>query len=198
MEIWRDVKRYEGLYQVSNLGRVKSLDTKDWVQPSIRNGAVLNGFWRLRKGRILLPLVRNKSLASPYLCVKLCKDKKAKTISIHTLVASAFPEICGEWFPGAEINHLDENPSNNNAENLRWVDKKTNINWGTRNQRVAGHFNKPVYQYTLSGEFVREWESVASAGRNGYNRTGIIFCCSGYHKTSKGYRWSYTKTEAIN
>lgn len=169
-EIWRPVEDCEGLYEVSNLGRVRSL--------------------RYRKIHILSPR-RNYN---GYLAVNLTNKKQHK---VHRLVAFAFPEICGEWFPGAEVNHLDENPSNNNAENLRWVTHKENTNYGTRTKRAAakcrnGKKAKKVYQYTVDGVFVDDYPSVREVERQlGYLNSNISSCASGKKETAYGYIWKY-------
>ena len=109
--IWKDVKNYEGLYQVNNYGQVKSL----------------------RKGKILRTFKNGKTTHQALHLAN--KDKVSKKEYIHRLVAFAFPEICGEWFEGAEVNHLDENPLNNTPANLRWTTHRDNNLWGTKIER---------------------------------------------------------------
>lgn len=114
-EIWRDIEGYEGLYQVSNLGRVKSLERIDEMG-------------RLRLGRILSPVIDRYG----YLRVNLYKEGKRKTFQVHRLVGQAFiPNP--EGLP--QINHKDEDPSNDRADNLEWCSRSYNINYGTRNER---------------------------------------------------------------
>lgn len=175
IEIWKDYKDYEGLYMVSNWGRAKSLDTyiKD------RNGTV-----RFCKGRILKPVIVGRG----YLKVNLYKNNKQKQYYVHRLVAEAFipnPENL------PEVNHKDENKLNNNAENLEWCDREYNCNFGTRNEKVAKKCSKPVVQYTLDGQFVREWESIRECGRNGFNQGNICMCCQGKLKKYKDFIWKY-------
>lgn len=101
MEEWRDIEGYEGLYQVSNLGRVKSVDR---IHTYEAFGKIIN---RSIKGKVLKG---NKSgTKRDYWFVGLCKENVVNQQYIHRLVAKAFPEICGEQFEGAEINHKDEN-----------------------------------------------------------------------------------------
>ena len=111
-EDWKDIKDYESLYQVSNLGRVKSL----------RNN-------KSKKEKILKP-GNNRG----YLYVPLYKEGKRKIYAIHRLVSEAFIENPNN-FPC--VNHKDENPSNNCVENLEWCSREYNNNYGTRNQRVS-------------------------------------------------------------
>ena len=96
-EEWRDIKGYEGLYQVSNFGRVRSL-------PQIR-----------RDGRILGRNIKSGNIVQ----YALSKDHVLKSYTAHRLVVDAFPEICGEWFEGCNIHHKDHNRLNNSAENLK-------------------------------------------------------------------------------
>lgn len=110
MEIWRDIKDYEGLYQVSNLGRVKSL--------KYGKEKILKGY-KYRGG---------------YLRVDLYKERKVKHFPIHRLVASAFINNPNNL---PQVNHKDEDKTNNCAENLEYCDSSYNTNFGTRNERIA-------------------------------------------------------------
>lgn len=179
-EIWRDIKDYEGLYQVSNWGRVKSL----WFG----------------KEKVLQPLKKTDG----YLQVHLCKDGKQKTFLIHRLVTSAFLDNPDNL---PEVNHKDEvktnnfvgTPENNFRDgNLEWCDRKYNNNYGTRNERdsktkINGKWSKPVLQFTLDGEFVREWPSMMEAQRNGFKHPKISLCCQGKKPQYKGFKWEYKK-----
>lgn len=187
-EYWKPVVEYEGLYMVSNWGRIKSFDT-------YRKGP--NGSIRICKGRILKPVTTKDG----YLKVTLCKNGKKKTFKVHKLVAEAFLEIPEELkhLKGTrylQVNHKDENKLNNNVENLEFCDCKYNINYGTRIERVAkkntnGKCSKKVYQYTLDGKFVKEWKSTRECNRNGYNHGAVAACCRGKQKTHKGFIWKY-------
>lgn len=180
-EIWKPVVGYEGLYEVSNWGRIKSLP---------RNGTV-------KYARILKPYTTKYG----YLRVVLHKNNKQKKFFVHRLVAEAFIEIPEELkhLKGTrylQVNHKDENKQNNNVENLEFCDCKYNINFGTRTERVVekntnGKRSKKVYQYTLDGEFVREWVSTKECGRNGFNQGNVAACCRGQLKHHKGYIWRY-------
>ena len=173
IEIWKDIKDYEGLFQVSNLGRVKSLGNGRTYKTS-----------RIRK------LYTNKY---GYLQVQLCKDGKRKWFRVNRLVATAFldnPE--GK----TEVNHIDEDKTNNRVDNLKWEWHKDNINHGTRNERVSkamtnGKLSKKVLQLSIDGKLIREWPSVAECGRNGFNIGHVAACCRGEQKTHKGFLWMY-------
>lgn len=188
-EEWRDIKGYEGCYQVSNLGRVKSLTRKD------RNG-------RTRAERIL---VNNKrSSEKDYLRVHLSKDNVAKDYSIHRLVAIAFiPNPNGYTV----VNHLDNNPSNNNVTNLEWTTLKGNMEWASRQHRM--HYNPqnllkaqiskkiPVIAINSNGEEFYFDSQVEAAKRLNVKSGHIAAACRkeyGY-KTVGGYQWKYADAE---
>lgn len=164
-EIWKDIEGYEGDYQVSNFGRVKSL--------------------KFGKELILKPVITTKK----YLQVNLCKNKIRKVYHIHRLVAQAFISNPNSL---PQVNHKDENPSNNSVENLEWCDCKYNINFGTHNQRSAEKRSKPVLQYTKSGDFIKEWKSLTEVHTNlGFNIACISYCCLGKYKYAYGFIWKY-------
>ena len=171
-EEWRPVVGYEGLYLVSILGKVKGI----------------------QKGKIL----KAENLGN-YNRVCLSRNKVMKHFFVHVLVALAFPEICGEWFEGAQVNHKDENTLNNEAWNLEWCDCRYNVNYGTGNKRRSEternrkDLSIPVYQYDLKGNLVHKWLSQQEAGRNGYDQPNINACCTGRRKQHKGFIWRYAE-----
>ncbi len=189
MEQWKDIKGYEGLYQVSDLGRVRSLDKYVWN--------IHNQSYSLRKGKILKQGkgVKN-SQGQYYRNVKLYKDGKHKSFKVHRLVAKAFIENPDNL---PFINHKDENPENSQACNLEWCDQKYNVNYGTGLERSAKkHINhplksKPISQYTLDGEFVASYPSIAEAERQVPKvfHNNISKCCKGKLNRTGGFKWSY-------
>ena len=120
---------------------------------------------------------------------------KGKQVDIHLLVVRAYPEICGEWYKGCQVNHLDEDKSNNNAHNLQVTSPKQNCLWGTRSERktkAGSGIPRRIYQYDEEGELVGWYDSQALAARFlGINQTNISRCMKGIYKTAGGYKWSY-------
>ena len=175
-EIWKDIKDYEGLYQVSNWGRVKSFDT-------YKKGK--NGSIRFYKGKIL----KLKTNKDGYSQIGLWKNGKRKYFLVHRLVAEAFISNTDNL---PCVNHKDENKQNNVVSNLEWCSAQYNNTYGTRIERVALKKKKPVLQYTLDGAFVREWASAKQSEReDGFDSTNICKCCQGKIKTHKDFIWKY-------
>ena len=160
-EIWCPIKGFEGLYEVSNLGRVKSI-----------------GYGKER----ILKLSIDKD---GYLIVGLCKNGEQKKCKVHRIVAQTFipnPQNL------PQVNHIDENQSNNKVENLEWCDAKYNNNYGTHNQRIS----KPVLQFTKDGEFVKEWKSATDVEMNlNYSQGNISSCCTGRYKSAYNFIWKF-------
>lgn len=171
MEEWKDIEGYEGLYQVSNYGRVKSL-------------------WFGRE-----KILKGGKNARGYLVVGLWKDGKRVMKKVHRLVAEAFLENPQNLL---EVNHKDEDKTNNSVSNLEFCDRKYNNNYGTRTEKCAEKLrnnpkrSKRVDQIDkVTGEVVRQWESTKEASRNGYDQGAVSHCARGELKTFKGYIWKY-------
>lgn len=185
MEYWRPVKGYEGLYEVSSEGRVKSTDRTVKVVQSRRS------YSQQRKGKVLIPQKRQHG----YLSVWLYKSKAERAqVSVHRLVAEAF---C-EKRPGCdEVNHLNEIKTDNRACNLEWTTHKANTNYGTAQKRRAekninGPCSKAINQYKLTGELVKTYPSMAEAERQtGYSKGNIHNCIHGVYSHAYGYLWRY-------
>ena len=185
IEQWRttivDGEPYEK-YQVSNLGRVLNLN-----------------YYNTGKAK-LMELTKRKD---GYLCVNLSKNKETKKCYVHRLVSEAFlpnPEgkpcinhkIEGDEGKTMNIVYLNEDGTvDEERTTIEWVTYEENINYGTRNERSAKTKSKPVLQFTLSGEFIREWESTHECGRNGFDQSHVADCCRGKQKSHKGFRWMY-------
>ena len=177
IEVWENIKGYEGLYQVSNMGRVKSLE---------RTVTQKNGRKYSVKERILKP----RATPSGYLLVSLCNGSgKVKTFKVHRLVCEAFHEN-----PKNKpcVNHIDENKTNNVASNLEWCTVAENINHGTRTARTS----KPVGQYTRDGNLIKVWQSIHEVGRQlGFDNGTISKAARSKRKTAYGYVWKYIEEE---
>lgn len=124
MEKWRDIEGYEGLYQVSDKGRVKSLPKM--VSYPIGN----KEFTKVPRGELIMSL---STTSRGYKQVGLHKDGKSKRVGVHRLVAKAFIPNPDDL---PQVNHKDENPSNNDASNLEWCSAKYNANYGTARERI--------------------------------------------------------------
>ena len=125
--------------------------------------------------------------------------------SVHIIVARFFPEICGEWFEGAFVDHIDGNPSNNNAENLKVCDMVQNMANPVTKERLKNRerYGCPVLQYTLDGKFVDRYDNIAIASeKTGISTAGIGGVCdtsekSKQRKTIGGYVWKYETVEDL-
>lgn len=197
MEIWKDISNYEGLYQVSNLGRVKSLERiiirKNNKQLSI-------------KEKILKPQNMKN-----YKFVRLSKNNETKQHFIHRLVAQAFLDNQHNY---NEVNHKDENPSNNIVSNLEWCSHKYNMNYGTINIRRAitekntkkgrvynynhncNHKGKKVVQYDLQGNFIKEWKSIAEASKT-LKLNKIWEVCNNKRNKCGNFIWKYKGVDGL-
>lgn len=184
VEIWKDIKDYEGYYQASNFGRIRSLDRV--VEVSIL-GRI---YERILKGRILKTEVDKYG----YHFLELSKNGIKKRKSVHRLVAETFIPNPNNL---PQVNHKNEDKSNNCVWNLEWCTQPYNTNYGTRNERIAKKQindhkkSKQVFQYTLNNELVNIWLSISECGRNGYGIGSVSRCCNGIQNTHKGYKWSY-------
>ena len=179
-EQWRtavyDGEVYEGLYKVSNLGRILSLNYRN-----------------TGKSELMTPRETKKG----YLQVQFWKNGKYKTCKVHRLIAQTFlpnPEnkpyinhkIEGE--KGKKINMVifnEDGSINKEKSTIEWVTPKENNDYGTHNERVSKaqindpNKSKPVLQLSLTGDFIREWPSTKECGRNGFNRGAVSDCCRG-------------------
>jgi hypothetical protein len=181
-EIWKDIKGYEGMYQISNIGRVKSLKriTRFKNRDSVR----------IEEEKILKLAKHHKG----YLKAQLRKNDKLKRYFIHRLVAEAFiPNPHNK----ETVNHKDGDKSNNTVENLEWMTNQENMkhayDTGIRNNdKVSVAKYKPVAQFTKDGTLISTFVSVKEAvEKTGIGQSNISACCLGRYKTTHGYVFKY-------
>lgn len=164
-EIWKDVPGFEGFYQISNYGRIKSLSRSKRFKEKIRV---------LRKHK------------NGYLYTVLSAKNKRQTVRPHRLVALCF--LPNETLKNT-VNHKDFDRINNYVDNLEWNTIQENIIHSCINGR---HYKKPILQLSLNGDLVKEWESAWSVQVElGYFSTNISRCCLGKKKTYKKHKWRF-------
>ena len=174
-EIWKDVVGYEGLYQVSNLGNVRSLNYRG-------HGITKN----------LVPKCNNAGR----LWVELRKNGSGKCLLVHRLVAMAFIPNPNDY---PQINHIDENPKNNRVENLEWCTALYNVRcYNDRHPdklcapRGSNKNTRPVNQISITGQVVKTWSTSREVMRElGWSDWSISECCRGNRKSAYGFTWRY-------
>lgn len=180
VEIWKDIPGYESEYQASNWGRIK---TNNWFFVNVER------------------IIKQSDDGRGY---KICYLHR-KRFRVHRLVWEAFN---GKIPDGMQVNHINEIKADNRLENLNLMTPKENSNWGTRNKRlgdkrrgikrpeISAKMSKPVLQYTINMEFVKEWKSAKDCYLNGMGSCGhITECCNGMRPKYKGYIWKYKNGE---
>lgn len=178
-EEWRDVVGYEGLYQVSNLGRVKSLEVK-----------FKNSFYNKKREKIMSQHDNGKG----YLTISISINGKSKKEYVHRLVANSFIYRDEDK---VEVNHKNLNKKDNNINNLEWVSKKENM----RHARINGAFeNIKIYQYSIEGFYEREFSSLVEAAEfhNLSSKGDICRSCKNERAICRGHRFRYYKKDKIN
>lgn len=189
-EIWKDIEGYEGAYQVSNLGNVRSIN---------------------QVGEGIVRKLRLKQTRDGYRSVHLYISGEQKSCYVHRLVAKAFLPNPGEL---PIVNHKDENRGNNNASNLEWCDYSHNMRHSMNlhpeeqekrkllREKVfdgcvirKGPYKRkmPVIQRSVeTGEIVAMWSSLYEAAvENKWHGSLIKRCCDGERKTAYGFKWQY-------
>ena len=174
MEAWKPISGFEGLYEVSDQGRIRSVD----------HFVKCNTGKRFIKGKIL----KNCDRGNGYAFVTLGKDGKQYNMNVHRAVAEAFIPNPNNL---PEINHKDCNPMNPSVYNLEWCDRTYNNHYGNRIEKSAAKRRKPVLQI-LNGKTIKRWISLSDIGRNtDYTIGNISNCCNGKRKQAYGYEWRY-------
>lgn len=185
-EVWKDVKGYEGFYQVSNIGQVKSLKRKRKSQ---------YGRMATVEERILSKQLDKHG----YFCVILRKNNIIKKYFVHRLVAEAFIPNPQSLYT---VNHKNEIKTDNRVENLEWLSLIDNLRYGSHDKNMArtqtnrADISKPVLQYSREGVFIAEYPSTKEVYRQtGYNFSYISNCCNGKIKSAYGYLWKWKSDE---
>lgn len=162
-ELWTDIKDYEGIYQVSNFGRVK----------------------RVKLGRIL----KGYTNTSGYLQVGLYKNRVKYPKTIHRLVAEAFIQNPENKL---DVNHVDEDKTNNRVDNLEWSTRKENLNHGTRNERAGKSKSIPIIAINIkNGEYTEFYGASECARQLGLDQSSITKVIKGRLKQTGGYTFKY-------
>lgn len=171
-EIWKPIAGYEGIYEISNLGRVKTLPR------TVNNGYVTRHLTeKIRLGSITKDGYRRVNILH-------------KNVLVHRIVAETFlPNPDGL----SDVNHKDENKQNNCVWNLEWCTRDYNNKYGTRGERISNANGRPVIQKNLDCKFIQKWKSANEAelyfGNNA--SSAVSKCCNGKLKTAYGYKWEW-------
>lgn len=176
MEIWKDIYfirngevfDYIGYYQVSNLGRIKTIKRID------------------TNNHIVKEKIKNQRTDKDgYKIVTLIKQGISKTFKVHRLVAYMFIPNYNNL---PLINHKNEIKSDNNVNNLEFCSYKYNCNYGSRKLKIS----KRIIQYDINNNYIKTWNCISDVNREfGYDVSAIVKCCKGKNKTAYGYIWKY-------
>lgn len=179
MEIWKDIQGYEELYQVSNLGNVRS-KTREWEQKHYSGGKS-----KYKKEGKILKVQADKN---GYMHIDLHKGKKIERVLIHRLVATHFIDNPNKY---KYINHIDSNPKNNKVNNLEWCTQSHNILHAyEKGNKKPPHRRRVVQKNYYTDEIIYTYSSISQAHRlTGFNNIGA--CCRGLRKKAGGYKWEY-------
>lgn len=171
--VWKPVVGYEGLYEVSNCGKVRSVE-------------------HYTNGHHLMAKELTPKKSGRYFYVKLYKNAKPRTIRLHRIVAEAFvPNPMRK----PQVNHIDGNKENNSASNLEWCTQAENnrhaIDNGLQNPRIMIEATKKrVRQFSMDGKLIKEWDSLTdAASKLGLQVSNISHCCKGRIRSTGGFKW---------
>lgn len=174
IEEWKPVVGYEGFYEVSDWGNVRSVD---------RDIKTSRGIWHY-KGKTLKP----QNNGNNHWFVNITCGGNILQMQVHRLVAEAFIPNPNNY---EIVHHIDHNPQNNAVENLMWMSDENHRGMHTRENKSI-----EVYQYTLEGKLVAIWSSANEVARKlGFSSGNILSCCCGTRKTHKGFRWKHNERE---
>lgn len=176
-EIWKDIPGYEGLYQISNYGRVKSVERIRYAKTPGKSD------WQAPVNEC----IRKESISRGYKRVILLKNGRKNTFQVHRLVAIAFvPNPDGK----PQVNHINGIKTDNRVENLEWCTNSENQIHAILHGLVSHANNGPVYQFSLDGKFIKKWEMVSIASKTlGISAGNIHSCLHGARKKAGGFVW---------
>lgn len=178
MEQWKPIKGYEGYYEVSDKGNVRSVDRL----VTHKNGTICK-----YKGCVLKQDITKKGYKKVY----LTKDGKKKNYLVHRLVLETFNPV--ENMDALQVNHKDGNKQNNCLSNLEWCDNYSNYSHALKKGlRPNKLLPKPVAQLTLNGEIIAIYPSISQCSKaTGIKDSRISDVCYGRRKTAKGYKFKF-------
>lgn len=173
-EIWKPLVGWENIYEISNYGRIKSLDR--YVNQS--------GHKRFCKGQLIKPTLHKTN----YCMVTLRNSGIQKVCKLHQLVMNTFnPNTTNRKL---EINHIDGNTTNNRLDNLEWCTHKENLQHASKHHLLSTY--KPINQYDLDGNFIKRWDSMKEARRfYGFGINSLRNACKRKSGIHKGFIWRY-------
>ena len=181
-EEWKPITGYEGFYEISNFGRIRSIDRIEYQR---HYSGIMSKY--MHQGQIIKPGKRTNG----YITIGLTKNGKRKTHSVHRLVALHFlekPE--GKDY----INHLDADPTNNRVSNLEWCTQSENIQYAYDHGTKKPPHLKPIGQYDMDGNLIKVWEGQTAAARAlGIHQANILKVCQGNREQTGGFKWKYMK-----
>ena len=181
-EQWKPIKDFEGLYEVSNMGRFRSLS---------RYKMRINSNGNKVRTPVKPRLLRLNKINTGYCNVVIYKESKRYEYRAHRLVALHF---CDGYKPGYVVNHLDENKSNNRADNLEWCTELYNHRYGTAIQRTVEKQQKKVAQYDKEGNLLHTYKSAKEAAlKTGFNYVSLCGWCRGANKSKNDFVWKYVE-----
>lgn len=166
MEEWRDVYCYEGIFQVSDLGRIRRIKYK-----------------KNKKIRLLQPV----QTATGYLMIGLNKDNNCQLCLIQRLVARAFPEICGEWFEGCQISHENDIKTDNRAVNLRVCTASYNMRHNDLRKKARKPYNGRVAKYSEDNKILELFKNTTEAAKDAGVCQGYMSRCLDEEKNVRGF-----------
>lgn len=177
-EFWQDIPGYEGLYQASTYGKIRSVE-----RICIRG----------RGGKVVLPekIMAQGTDRDGYSIVGISVNSKKQLKKVHRLIAETFLPNPLNF---SQVNHKDEVKSNNFVSNLEYCDCKYNIRFGSGIERSAQKRRKRVLQFDLAGNYLKTWDTAADVERElGVYASSICRCCNGKMRIAYGYKWKYAE-----